>query len=137
MIRECTDADLPWLCAEAKKTFAPFYPDYFEQGTALWFNACIHSNQHIVMRGDGVAGVAQIITTPWDPKHRICDLLHLFGRSPPHAKMEALNVVSSISDRRRQLQCGKFYISSSHRDLAPICKRLGGRLLGSLYVIED
>ena len=87
------------------------------------------------MRGDHVAAFAGVFTNPWAPTVWICDVLHVFGGTG--APMEAVAVVRAIVEQSRSMGCRQTYIGSAYRDISAIGKRLGGRPLNPVYVVES
>ena len=106
-------------------------------GATRWVAACIADPDTVVIRGEHTAGFAQIVRMPWAPLHPSMDLIHLYGQRNGGPPWEACQVVAALNEVRQARGCGKMYVGSIYADLEPIARRLGGRRLGSLYVLED
>lgn len=135
-IRDCTIDDIPWILEQARVAYAERVTGWSEDGAANWIDACVRADDVITIRGDGIVGFADVVSFPWAPTDRECDLMHLFGAASDRAGMEALAVVSAIRERAEQMGCRRTYISSIFVDLTPIGRRLGGKPYPPVYVLE-
>jgi len=135
-VRPATADDVFWLVETAARAYGGLVEGFDRYGTERWVRACLADPDTVIMRGEATAGFAQVVRPPWAPSVPVMDLIHLYGHRDKPLPWEACNVVAALDDARKARGCSKLYIGSIYADLGPIAQRLGGRQLGSLYVLE-
>jgi hypothetical protein len=135
MIRRCTLDDVPWIVIQARLAYERLVEEYSDAGAEKWAIAVIQSEKMIAMRGDKVVGLGTVLTMPWAPTYKFCDLTHLF-RAPGKGVFEAFDVVKAIYQKCGEMGCRKMFIGSIFADLSPIAERLGGKPLNRMWVVD-
>ena len=118
----------------ARQAYAPWLDEWNEAGARAWLEKCVSDDVTFCVRGEQTAGIAQVLWMPWAPSRPICDLVHLWGLGGEN--WEAVWVVRKLDEMRIAAGCAKFYVGSVYRDLSPIARRLGGRRLSNMWVLE-
>ena len=135
MIRPCILDDVPWILTQSRLAHVPLVEEYDEPAVEIWVRACIGSERMITMRGEAVIGVGSMFAFPWAPSTQVCMLSHFF-RPPGKGAHEAFHVIQAIDTESERQGCRKFYIDSMFADLSPFARRLGGRPLNTMWVVE-
>ena len=135
-VRPATADDVPWLVETAAAAYAKMVPGFDRDGAERWIRACLADPDTIVVRGEHTAGFVQIVRPPWAPTTTVADLIHIYGQADGSLPWEAVDVVSALDAARKERGCTAMYVGSIYADLEPIARRLGGRRLGSLYMLE-
>lgn len=135
-IRPCTPDDVPWILKRAKIAFGSIVNGYDEKGAEAWIDYAIRAPDMICMRGEYVVGFGSVLRLPWAPTVGVCDLVHLFGKSPRGQAWEAIDVTRVIRDRCFEMGCLEMYIGSAYADLSVVGAELGGKPTSMTYVLK-
>lgn len=133
MIRICTIEDSEWLIDLAVECYSQFdvestFPEWL---TPMWGRSDV-----VIVRGEESAALAYISHPFWQ-KDFDCELQFICSKKTRFGAIELLHCVKYINELRKNAGCARLYINSRLADLEPIALRVGAKLAGKSYVLED
>ena len=128
-----TTDDIDWLLTLAKDCYPRFDVDSSEK----WLRAYCGKPGIIIVRGDHSAGLAVTHAPFWLGGEKECELQFVCSRQTRFGAVELLANLRHINELRKQQGCARMFINSRLADLEPFAKKLGARLIGKSYVLED
>lgn len=131
MIRLCTKEDIEWLMEIA----IDCYPEFNVQSSRAWLEKNIENPDVFVARGDECAALAYISRTFYAPAQFEVDFI--VSRKTRFGAKEVLDLLAFLNSMRKAKQFNKTWINSRLADLWPFVRKLGGRVGGTSWVVED
>jgi hypothetical protein len=131
-VRTVNENDVEEFLEWGVPRFAEQYPDCTREAMLPFIRMAIQANTYKAVRTDNCFGLFNFTRLPWLPRGMVCDVAVVARKEDhpnQHKGVELIRVCRAGLEWATHLGASRFYLGA---DLAPIAKRLGMEVYGTL-----
>ena len=133
MIRLCDASDIEDILQLAIQC----YPSFEVSDVREWFEKNIGNPDVFLIKGVNCCALCFISRPFYSAKSPTFELEFICGLDGRFGAPEIIKLISYCNDLRKEKGYDKMWINSRLTDLYPLVKRLGGRVGGQSWILED